>query len=57
MRARPDWLALLRDVLPQVAESGGTDQFASRLVDALQQVLPFDWWMVMVYRRHSNPET
>lgn len=56
MRARPDWLALLRDVLPQVAESSGTDQFASQLVDALQQVLPFDWWMVMVYRRHANPE-
>jgi DNA-binding CsgD family transcriptional regulator len=56
MHERPDWLALLRDVLPHVAESSGTDRFASQLVDALQHVLPFDWWMVMVYRQHANPE-
>ena len=56
MRQQPDWLALLRNVLPQVAESTGTDQFASQLVDALQHVLSFDWWMVMIYRRHANPE-
>jgi DNA-binding CsgD family transcriptional regulator len=53
---RPAWIALLRDALPQVAEAIGTGQFAKRLIDALQQVLPFDWWMVMVYRQHASPE-
>ena len=50
------WLTLLRDNLPAVAESVGTPQFADRLVEALQRVLQFDWWMVMVYRRHAHPE-
>jgi len=50
------WLTLLRDNLPAVAESVGTAQFADRLVEALQRVLQFDWWMVMVYRRHAHPE-
>jgi DNA-binding CsgD family transcriptional regulator len=50
------WALLLRDALPCVAEAIGTDQFAPRLIDALQQVLPFDWWMVMVYHPKSNPE-
>jgi DNA-binding CsgD family transcriptional regulator len=50
------WALLLRDALPCVAEAIGTDQFAPRLIDALQQVLPFDWWMVMVYQPKSNPE-
>jgi len=56
MREQPDWLALLRNVLPQVADSTGTDQFASQLVDALQHAVSFDWWMVMIYRRRANPE-
>lgn len=50
------WLPLLRDALPQVAESVGTERFAQRLIDALRHVLQFDWWMVMVYRQHANPE-
>ena len=50
------WLTLLRDILPSVAESVGSQKFADRLVEALQRVLPFDWWMVMVYRRHAPPE-
>lgn len=50
------WLALLRDALPQVAASAGTAQFAPRLIDLLGRVLQFDWWMVMVYRQHANPE-
>src|SRR4030067_3668186 len=50
------WLPLLRDALPQVAESLGTEHFAPRLIDTLRQVLQFDWWMVMVYRQHANPE-
>lgn len=52
----PQWLALLRDSLPQVAESAGTERFAARLVDTLGRILQFDWWMVMVYRQHANPE-
>lgn len=52
----PFWLPLLRDALPRVAESVGTELFAQRLVETLQQVLQFDWWMVMVYRQHANPE-
>lgn len=50
------WLTLLRDILPVVAEAVGTERFADRLVEALQRVLQFDWWMVMVYRRHAQPE-
>ena len=50
------WLTLLRDILPVVAESVGSAMFADRLVEALQRVLQFDWWMVMVYRRHAHPE-
>lgn len=50
------WPALLRDILPAVAESVGSASFADRLVEALRRVLPFDWWMVMVYRRHAHPE-
>ena len=50
------WLALLRDILPKVATSVGTPTFPDRLVEALQQVLQFDWWMVMVYRQHAHPE-
>ena len=53
---RPRWPELLRDSLPQVAEALGTNQFAARLVAALQDVMQFDWWMVMIYRQHSNPE-
>jgi DNA-binding CsgD family transcriptional regulator len=52
----PPWLALLHDALPQVAAGIGTNRFASSLVDALHRVLQFDWWMVMVYRQHANPE-
>ena len=52
----PPWLTLLRDTLPPVAESTGTDRFAQRLIDALLQVVQFDWWMVMVYRPQANPE-
>ena len=51
-----DWPALTRDALPLLAESAGTAQFASRLVDVLGRVLQFDWWMVMVYRQHATPE-
>lgn len=50
------WLVLLRDVLPQTAASVGTARFAQQLVDTLGRVLPFEWWMVMVYRQHANPE-
>jgi DNA-binding CsgD family transcriptional regulator len=50
------WLALLRDALPQVAVSAGASQFAERMIDALRLVIEFEWWMVMVYRRHANPE-
>jgi DNA-binding CsgD family transcriptional regulator len=50
------WLVLLRDVLPKVAASAGSAAFAACLVEALQQVLQFDWWMVMVYRQHAHPE-
>lgn len=53
---RPAWARLLREALPGVAEAVGSDQFAHRLVDALHLVLPFDWWMVMVYHRHANPD-
>ncbi len=50
------WQALVHDALPRVAAGAGTPQFAQHLVDALRQVLAFDWWMVMVYREHANPE-
>lgn len=50
------WLALLRDALPRVAESAGTPQFAQQLVGALRLCLDFEWWMVMIYRQHANPE-
>ncbi|MGB5133210.1 MAG: hypothetical protein WBO00_11370, partial [Steroidobacteraceae bacterium] len=50
------WLALLRDALPPVAAAVGTAAFAPRLIDLLGRVLKFDWWMVMVYRQHANPE-
>lgn len=52
----PPWLDLLRDGLPRVAASTGTAQFASQVIDVLHHVLPFDWWMVMIYRQHANPE-
>ncbi len=52
----PPWLTLLREALPPVAASTGSDQFAQRLIDALRQVVQFDWWMVMIYREHANPE-
>jgi len=50
------WLRLLREALPSVAADVGTAPFAPRLVDLLGRVLQFDWWMVMVYRQHANPE-
>lgn len=55
-RCGPHWPALMRDALPRVVEEVGTERFAARLVDALHEVLPFDWWMVMVYRQHASPE-
>jgi DNA-binding CsgD family transcriptional regulator len=54
--ADPSWPALLRESLPQVADAIGTEQFGRRLIDALQLVLPFDWWMVMVYHPQANPD-
>jgi DNA-binding CsgD family transcriptional regulator len=50
------WLELMRDALPPLAASAGTPQFASCLIDLLRRVLQFDWWMVMVYRQHANPD-
>jgi DNA-binding CsgD family transcriptional regulator len=50
------WQALLRDALPGVAAAVGTPQFAGRLIESLHPVLEFEWWMVMVYRQHANPE-
>ncbi len=50
------WLELLRDALPPVAAAAGTTEFAPRLIELLHRVLKFDWWMVMVYRQHANPE-
>ena len=50
------WPALMRESLPPLAAATGTAEFAPRLVDVLRRVLQFDWWMVMVYRRHANPE-
>lgn len=50
------WLALMRESLPLLAAAAGTAEFAQRLIDVLRRVLQFDWWMVMVYRRHANPE-
>jgi len=55
-RSTPAWARLLRDALPRVADAVGTDQFGARLVDALQLVLPFEWWMVMVYHPDAQPE-
>src|SRR5512140_1940334 len=54
--AEPAWAALLREALPQVADAIGTEQFGRRLIDALRLVLPFDWWMVMVYHPQANPD-
>jgi DNA-binding CsgD family transcriptional regulator len=54
--AGPPWTVLLREALPQVADAIGTGQFARRLIDALRLVLPFDWWMVMVYHPQANPD-
>jgi DNA-binding CsgD family transcriptional regulator len=54
--ADPSWPALLREALPQVADAIGTGSFARRLIDALRLVLPFDWWMVMVYHPQANPD-
>ena len=54
--AGPAWPALLREALPQVADTIGTDQFARRLIEALRLVLSFDWWMVMVYHPQANPD-
>jgi DNA-binding CsgD family transcriptional regulator len=53
---RPAWAGLLREALPRVAEAVGSRDFAQRLVDALHLVLPFDWWMVMVYHPHAIPD-
>jgi DNA-binding CsgD family transcriptional regulator len=50
------WPVLLREALPGVADAIGTDQFGRRLVEALQQVLSFEWWMVMIYHPHANPD-
>lgn len=50
------WAALARDVLPKVASAAGTPDFAQQLVAAIRQVVGFDWWMVMIYREHANPE-
>ena len=49
-------LELMREALPNAAAAIGTAQFAPRLVDLLRQVLRFEWWMVMVYRQHANPD-
>jgi hypothetical protein len=54
--AHPAWLELLHDALPQVAGSIGTNHFGGALIDALHRILSFEWWMVMVYRQHANPE-
>jgi DNA-binding CsgD family transcriptional regulator len=54
--AGPSWPALIQDALPRLAASAGTAQFSERLVEALRRVLAFDWWMVMIYREHANPE-
>ncbi len=54
--AGPSWPALLQDALPRLAASAGTPQFPQCLVEALRQVLEFDWWMVMLYREQANPE-
>jgi len=54
--AGPSWPALLREALPQVADAVGTGRFARQLIDALRLVLPFDWWMVMVYHPQANPD-
>jgi len=54
--APPRWQVLLRDALPQVADAIGTSQFARRLIEALRLVLPFDWWMVMMYHPQTNPD-
>ena len=51
----PALVPLLRDALPRVADALGTGEFARRLTEALQLVLPFDWWMVMVYRPQASP--
>lgn len=50
------WAALARDALPKVAAAAGTPEFARQLVDAIRQVVGFDWWMAMIYREHANPE-
>lgn len=55
-RSGPHWRVLMHEALPRVVDDVGTERFAARLVDALLQVLPFDWWMVMVYRQHASPE-
>lgn len=54
--ACPSWQTLMREALPAVADAIGTDQFARRLIEALRQVLSFDWWMVMVYHPQANPD-
>ena len=53
--AGPPWPRLLHDALPRVADAIGTDTFGARLVEALQLVLPFEWWMVMVYYPDASP--
>jgi DNA-binding CsgD family transcriptional regulator len=54
--AGPPWPSLLREALPAVADAIGTARFGRRLIDALQHVLSFDWWMVMVYHPQANPD-
>lgn len=50
------WAALVHDALPRVAATAGTPPFAQHLIDALRQVVAFDWWMVMIYRERASPE-
>lgn len=50
------WPDFARDALPRVTAAAGTAPFAQYLIDALRQVVAFDWWMVMIYREHANPE-
>jgi DNA-binding CsgD family transcriptional regulator len=46
----------VRDALPIVAATAGAPPFARHLIDALRQVVAFDWWMVMIYRERASPE-
>ena len=50
------WPEMAREMLPRLAAGIGTPPFPRHLVDALRQVVEFEWWMVMIYREHANPE-